>query len=79
MRKSQHLHLIRIVQKCKTNRPEDMVYGVTIPPSFKNWFGLFVTMKEKDGALILESGAQPISFTNKEVKRFSSKIETVNI
>jgi len=56
-----------------------MVYGVTIPPSFKNWFGLFVTMKEKDGALILESGAQPISFTNKEVKRFSSKTETVNI
>ena len=68
-----YFHKIRVVQK------RENVYGVTIPASFKHWFGLLVSIKESGNCLILESGSPPEAFTFKDIKQQGIVVESVKI
>ena len=75
MRTESHLHKIRVVQVGGGTT----TYGVTIPATFKSWVNLYVSIKESGGALILESGAKPVPFTNKELKQFTDVVDKIKL
>ena len=72
MKSESKQHKVRVVQDGKT-----ITWGVTIPASFKHWFGVMVTIKESGNAIILESGAIPIPFSSKELKKQALTLETI--
>ena len=74
MRTESAYHKIRIIQKGET-----VVYGVTIPPSFKKWIGAIVYIQESGNALILESGTVPTALNKKQIQQQSEVIEKIKL
>lgn len=68
---------IRVIVKSNTISP---VYGVVLPPQLmEKWEGVYVRVYESGNKIILESGAQPMPFSKKQINSFSKKIDVVEI
>lgn len=53
--------------------------GVSLPSKFNQWEGIFVNITESGNALILESGALPIAFDSKQIKRDAEVLAKISL
>lgn len=68
---------IRIIQQSSRNLPP--TYGVVLPQNFKTWVGVYVTVSESGGQIILHSGALPTPMSKTQFRIITKTIDVVNI
>ena len=74
---NNRLRKIRVIMKPAQSAP---AYGVVLPTQLmEKWKGVSVKVTESGTALILESGALPISFSKKQINTHSKKLSVIEI
>ncbi len=68
---------IRIIQQSATNTRQ--TYGVVLPQNFKQWVGVYVTVSQSGGHIILQSGAIPVPMSKTQFRIITKTIDVVNI
>ena len=72
---ANRLHRIRIIQQGKT-----ITHGLSIPKELVDkWAGVFVSVVESGNSLILESGALPMKFGLRDIRKDIQIIDKVKI